>query len=55
MKEARDEIKHHWEHEGRWTEVGRLPAAAYWRNFTVKYPETGEMHSTDADGQPPAG
>ena len=40
-----NQVKHHWEHEGKWTEVAPFVRGGYWRNFKVKYPETNEMYS----------
>lgn len=39
------QMKHHWEHEGRWNEVAPFVRGGYWRNFKVKYPETNEMYA----------
>jgi alpha-amylase len=39
------DLKHRLEHEGRWHEVAPFIRGGYWRNFKVKYPETGEMYS----------
>jgi hypothetical protein len=38
-------LKHRLENEGRWQEVAPFIRGGYWRNFKVKYPETGEMYS----------
>ena len=40
-----DQLKHRWEHEGRWHEVAPFVRGGYWRNFKVKYPETNEMYA----------
>ena len=39
------QVKHHWEHDGRWQEVAPFVRGGYWRNFKVKYPETNEMYA----------
>ncbi|HEX5471667.1 MAG TPA: alpha-amylase/4-alpha-glucanotransferase domain-containing protein [Lacipirellulaceae bacterium] len=39
------QLKHRWEHEGRWQEIAPFVRGGYWRNFKVKYPETDEMYA----------
>ncbi len=40
-----ENLRHRWEHEGRWQEVAPFVRGGYWRNFKVKYPETNEMYA----------
>lgn len=40
-----ENLRHHWQDEGRWQEVAPFVRGGYWRNFKVKYPETNEMYA----------
>ena len=40
-----ENIRHRYEHEGRWPEVAQFVRGGFWRNFKVKYPETNEMYA----------
>jgi alpha-amylase len=40
-----EQLRHHWEAEGRWPEVAPFVRGGFWRNFKVKYPETNEMYA----------
>lgn len=40
-----EDAKHSLEHEGRWDSIKPFVRGGYWRNFKVKYPETGAMYA----------
>ncbi len=40
-----ENLTHELEHDERWSRIQRFVRGGYWRNFKVKYPETGEMYA----------
>ncbi len=40
-----EDVKHELEHQGQWDAVKPFVRGGYWRNFKVKYPETGAMYA----------
>lgn len=40
-----DDVKHRYERDELWEPVAPFVRGGFWRNFKVKYPETGEMYS----------
>ena len=40
-----EDIKHEFDHDGRWTRLQRFVRGGFWRNFKVKYTESNEMYA----------
>ncbi len=40
-----EELSHQLEHDPQWPRIKQFVRGGYWRNFKVKYPETGEMYA----------
>jgi len=40
-----EDLSHEWHDDERWLHLHSFMRGGYWRNFKIKYPETGEMYA----------
>lgn len=40
-----EDVKHDLEHAGKWDGISQFARGGFWRNFKIRYPETGEMYA----------